>query len=165
MRFARRGLDQWLVCSTSRGNRCCLHCLQTRPILPTDNGLLFGLQSLQTIGGFARLAAPDVSGNGKTFVSPVVARIAAEHGVDVDAVPGTGQGGRVTKKDILAFIEQGTPAAPPQPAEQPAQGVRAKSGIPATTWSTNDDWVARGQRRIGSDSRSRSCCFWSLPAL
>lgn len=68
-------------------------------------------------------AAPDVSGNGKTFVSPVVARIAAEHGIDVGSVPGTGQGGRVTKKDILAFVESGapaTPAAPPQPAEQPA---------------------------------------------
>src|SRR5690242_18212520 len=57
----------------------------------------------------------DVSGNGKTFVSPVVARIAAEHGVDVGSVPGTGQGGRVTKKDILGFIERGAPAAPAQP--------------------------------------------------
>jgi pyruvate dehydrogenase E2 component (dihydrolipoyllysine-residue acetyltransferase) len=75
-------------------------------------------------------AAPDVSGNGKTFVSPVVARIAAEHGIDVGSVPGTGQGGRVTKKDILAFVEAGAsttaeqdaaaaPAAPPAPA-QPA---------------------------------------------
>jgi 2-oxoglutarate dehydrogenase E2 component (dihydrolipoamide succinyltransferase) len=63
--------------------------------------------------------APDVSGNGKTFVSPVVARIAAEHGIDVGSVPGTGQGGRVTKKDILAFVEQGAPAAPAPPAEQP----------------------------------------------
>ena len=35
----------------------------------------------------------------------MVARIAAEHGVDVGSVQGTGQGGRVTKKDILAFIE------------------------------------------------------------
>jgi 2-oxoglutarate dehydrogenase E2 component (dihydrolipoamide succinyltransferase) len=68
----------------------------------------------------APAAATDVSGNGKTFVSPVVARIAAEHGVDVGSVPGTGQGGRVTKKDILAFIERGAPAAPAQPAEQPA---------------------------------------------
>ncbi len=68
----------------------------------------------------ATAAATDVSGNGKTFVSPVVARIAAEHGVDVGSVPGTGQGGRVTKKDILAFIERGAPAAPAQPAEQPA---------------------------------------------
>jgi pyruvate dehydrogenase E2 component (dihydrolipoamide acetyltransferase) len=58
----------------------------------------------------------DASSNGKTFVSPVVARIASEHGVDVGHVPGTGQGGRVTKKDILAFIESG----PPAPAEAPA---------------------------------------------
>src|SRR5438270_87001 len=34
----------------------------------------------------------------KTFVSPVVARIAGEHGIDVSRVPGTGHGGRVTKK-------------------------------------------------------------------
>ena len=51
------------------------------------------------------------SGNGRAFVSPVVARIASEHGVDPAAVPGTGTGGRVTKKDILAFIDAGAPAA------------------------------------------------------
>ncbi len=60
-------------------------------------------------------------GNGRTFVSPVVARIAAEHGVDTNAVPGTGQGGRVTKKDILSFIESGAAAAPaPAPLPPPA---------------------------------------------
>ncbi len=48
-------------------------------------------------------AQPAPSGNGKAFVSPVVARIASEHGVDPSQVPGTGSGGRVTKKDILAF--------------------------------------------------------------
>jgi 2-oxoglutarate dehydrogenase E2 component (dihydrolipoamide succinyltransferase) len=48
----------------------------------------------------------------------VVARIAAEHGVDVDQVSGTGRGGRVTKKDILAFVESGgQPAAPAAPVE------------------------------------------------
>ena len=63
----------------------------------------------------------DSSGNGKSFVSPVVARIAAEHGVDPTAVPGTGSGGRVTKKDILAFIESGAQAPPPvAPAPEPA---------------------------------------------
>ena len=49
-----------------------------------------------------------------------MARIASEHGVDVSAVPGTGRGGRVTKKDILGYIEQGAPAAPAAPAEAPA---------------------------------------------
>jgi 2-oxoglutarate dehydrogenase E2 component (dihydrolipoamide succinyltransferase) len=57
----------------------------------------------------------------KTFVSPVVARIASEHGVDVNQVSGTGRGGRVTKKDILAFVESGAPApAPPAQEEAPA---------------------------------------------
>ncbi|MEX1357206.1 MAG: dihydrolipoamide acetyltransferase family protein [Gaiellaceae bacterium] len=68
--------------------------------------------------------APAPSGDGKAFVSPVVARIASEHGIDPGQVPGTGRGGRVTKKDILAFLEQGgapaeAPAAP-KPAEAPA---------------------------------------------
>jgi pyruvate dehydrogenase E2 component (dihydrolipoamide acetyltransferase) len=65
-------------------------------------------------------AAP--SDNGKAFVSPVVARIAAEHGVDPGAVQGTGRGGRVTKQDILAFVESGAltpaPAAPAPVAPQ-----------------------------------------------
>jgi 2-oxoglutarate dehydrogenase E2 component (dihydrolipoamide succinyltransferase) len=79
-----------------------------------------------------RVQQPSVqqpSGNGK-FVSPVVARIASEHGVDPGQVEGTGRGGRVTKKDILDFIEHGgraaeapvedappqaTPEAPPKP--------------------------------------------------
>jgi pyruvate dehydrogenase E2 component (dihydrolipoamide acetyltransferase) len=71
----------------------------------------------------AAQAAPpaEAATNGKTFVSPVVARIASEHGVDPNQVQGTGHGGRVTKKDILSFIESGAPTeapAPPQP--QPA---------------------------------------------
>ncbi|HEU5066095.1 MAG TPA: dihydrolipoamide acetyltransferase family protein, partial [Gaiellaceae bacterium] len=71
--------------------------------------------------------------DGKSFVSPVVARIAAEHGVDVSSVPGTGRGGRVTKKDILQFVESGAAAAPaeapaaePAPAEAPAPAPAAE---------------------------------------
>jgi 2-oxoglutarate dehydrogenase E2 component (dihydrolipoamide succinyltransferase) len=68
--------------------------------------------------------APTDGAGEKTFVSPVVARIASEHGVDVDQVQGTGRGGRVTKKDILAFVEAGpaeAPAAPTPPPEPPAE--------------------------------------------
>ena len=65
--------------------------------------------------------------NGKTFVSPVVAKIASEHGVDPSQVQGTGRGGRVTKKDILNFIESGASAAPSAPVhpEPPAQAQPA----------------------------------------
>jgi pyruvate dehydrogenase E2 component (dihydrolipoamide acetyltransferase) len=64
-------------------------------------------------------AATAPSANGKTFVSPVVAKIASEHGVDPSQVHGTGRGGRVTKKDILSFIEAGAPAQAPEPAATP----------------------------------------------
>jgi 2-oxoisovalerate dehydrogenase E2 component (dihydrolipoyl transacylase) len=77
----------------------------------------------------APTATPDGAGNGRTFISPVVARIAAEHGVDPTAVPGTGQGGRVTKKDILAFIESG--AAAPVPAAEPMAAATPPAPAPA----------------------------------
>jgi 2-oxoglutarate dehydrogenase E2 component (dihydrolipoamide succinyltransferase) len=57
-------------------------------------------------------AAPS-SDNGNRFVSPVVARIASEHGVDPGQVEGTGRGGRVTKQDIMKYVEAGPPAPPP----------------------------------------------------
>jgi pyruvate dehydrogenase E2 component (dihydrolipoamide acetyltransferase) len=74
------------------------------------------------------------STNGKTFVSPVVAKIASEHGVDPSQVKGTGRGGRVTKKDILNFIESGGPAAPAAPAQPeapPAPEPAAPTAAPA----------------------------------
>jgi 2-oxoglutarate dehydrogenase dihydrolipoamide succinyltransferase (E2 component) len=89
-------------------------------------------------------AAPQ---NGKTFVSPVVAKIASEHGVDPSQVEGTGRGGSVTKKDILNFIESGAqpaaaapqpeappapePAAEPAPAPAPPQPKAAPAPAPA----------------------------------
>ncbi len=39
------------------------------------------------------------------FISPVVARIAAEHGLNLQDVPGTGLNGRITKKDVLGYVE------------------------------------------------------------
>jgi len=53
------------------------------------------------------------------FISPVVARIATENEVDLSHVTGSGQGGRITKKDVLAFIE-----AQPRTAawEEPGSG-------------------------------------------
>jgi pyruvate dehydrogenase E2 component (dihydrolipoamide acetyltransferase) len=65
--------------------------------------------------------AAGANGESKSFVSPVVARIASEHDVDVSQVPGTGRGGRVTKKDILAFVEgDRRPAAAAAQPEAPA---------------------------------------------
>ena len=77
-------------------------------------------------------AVPDGDGGGdRTFVSPVVARIASEHGVDVGQVSGTGRGGRVTKKDILAFVESGAPQQQPQPEQQAAPAAPPPPQAPA----------------------------------
>ncbi len=56
----------------------------------------------------------------RTRSTPVVRRIAQEAGVDISAVSGTGHQGRVTKQDILSFIERGGAAPSPAPAPQPA---------------------------------------------
>jgi len=51
--------------------------------------------------------------------SPLVRRIAREHGVDIGRIAGSGVGGRVTKHDILDYVEGRAPAAPaPQPPAQ-----------------------------------------------
>ncbi len=68
--------------------------------------------------------SPERPGNGdKIRSSPLVRRIAREHDIDLSQVPGTGAGGRVSKNDILAAVEEGAhPAAPPgsAPAAKPA---------------------------------------------
>jgi 2-oxoglutarate dehydrogenase E2 component (dihydrolipoamide succinyltransferase) len=74
------------------------------------------------------------SPGGRDFISPVVARIAAEHGVDLTRISGTGLAGRITKKDILAFIEaeeavQSDAAAPPAPGVPSEPSTAAETVI------------------------------------
>lgn len=67
-----------------------------------------------------RAAAPastDRSG-GLGFISPVVARMAAEHAIDLGQIRGTGRGGRITKKDVEAYLQSRATA----PWEAPASG-------------------------------------------
>jgi len=70
-------------------------------------------------------------------VAPSVRKLAAESGMDVAAVPGTGRDGRVTKGDMLAAIERA--AAAPMPVAQPAAAVQVRAP------STVDD-AAREER-------------------
>ncbi|MFM8320524.1 MAG: biotin/lipoyl-containing protein, partial [Chloroflexota bacterium] len=60
------------------------------------------------------------------FISPVVARMAAEHAIDLFRVPGTGQAGRITKRDIERYLEQqaALPSAAPPAAVQPAAAAQ-----------------------------------------
>jgi 2-oxoglutarate dehydrogenase E2 component (dihydrolipoamide succinyltransferase) len=48
--------------------------------------------------------------------TPLVRKMVEEHGLDLGAIPGTGSAGRVTKTDVLSFLESGPTAAPAAPA-------------------------------------------------
>jgi 2-oxoglutarate dehydrogenase E2 component (dihydrolipoamide succinyltransferase) len=57
----------------------------------------------------------------RTKSSPLVRKIAAENNVDISQIPGTGVSGRVTKNDILDFLQQPKPAAQAAPQQQQQQ--------------------------------------------
>ena len=58
----------------------------------------------------------------RSVISPVVRKLAAEHGVDLAMVPGTGDGGRITRSDVESFVGSQPPAASHQlPVAVPAQ--------------------------------------------
>jgi len=65
-----------------------------------------------------RAAEPAPRSHGARL-SPVVQRIAEEHGVDLDAIEGTGRDGRVRKQDIMAYVEAHGGARPPAGAGEP----------------------------------------------
>ncbi|MEK3716212.1 dihydrolipoamide acetyltransferase family protein [Paenibacillus sp. FSL R7-0333] len=65
-------------------------------------------------------AAYDAAAPMRARYSPAVQTLAAEHGINLAAVPGTGLGGRITRKDVLTFLENGVSVQPPAPAAAPA---------------------------------------------
>jgi 2-oxoglutarate dehydrogenase E2 component (dihydrolipoamide succinyltransferase) len=71
--------------------------------------------------------APTAEELRRTKSSPLVRRIAEEHGVDITKLEGTGMSGRVTKNDILSFIESG---AAPAPAARPATPSVSPAPVP-----------------------------------
>ena len=77
--------------------------------------------------------APNVSNK---LLSPVVRRLVADHGIDINALIGTGPGGRITREDVLDFIDRtgSTPVAPaPAPVVQavPVPQVSVAPAAPA----------------------------------
>jgi 2-oxoglutarate dehydrogenase E2 component (dihydrolipoamide succinyltransferase) len=86
----------------------------------------------------APAAPPAVSGSEETLEerlkrksTPLVRKMAAEHNLDIGTIPGTGMAGRVTRNDVLAYLEKGAPVAPapttpavaPSPRAAPAGAV------------------------------------------
>ncbi len=95
--------------------------------------------------GPAAPPAPSARGEEKVRTSPLVRRMAREHNLDVSRIPGTGLGGRVSKKDILAYLAQGGSAAQAAPA---APSTVREPGAPAPTAPARRKIVFTGATQI-----------------
>ena len=87
-------------------------------------------------GQYETLTPPPTGGDGP-YVTPLVRKLAAEHGVELDSVPGTGVGGRIRKQDVLDAARtrrEAEAARPPAPTTPPAPAAPAPApavGAPA----------------------------------
>ena len=75
-------------------------------------------------------AAPPAGDGAGAYVTPLVRRLAAEQGVDLGSVTGTGVGGRIRKQDVLAAAEQAKAKAP-APAAAPAGNSAGAARTPS----------------------------------
>jgi 2-oxoglutarate dehydrogenase E2 component (dihydrolipoamide succinyltransferase) len=98
-----------------------------------------------TAAGPARAAAP-----GNQSLSPAVRRLATEESVDISQVPATGPGGRVTKGDVLAYLEQ-----PPAQMAPSSDSPIARSAPPAAPDPAAASALPRETRERMSGLRSR----------
>ena len=74
--------------------------------------------------------------SGGLLLSPVVRRLVAEHDLDPSQIPGTGQEGRITRADVLAYLDKGAtaarqPAVSSAPAEKPPEKPAQQAARPA----------------------------------
>ncbi len=90
------------------------------------------------------------------FVSPVVARIAAERRIDLSQVQGTGRGGRITKKDVMAFIEKTPEAESVRPWDVPASGE---------LFRPTEEVLGSGVRDTGKEKRAAPGTVMPLDAV
>lgn len=98
--------------------------------------------------------AAGAGASGRVLASPATRKLALELGIDLSAVAGSGDGGRVTKDDVLAHSSAPAAAEPTSPAPSTASGARpARAAVPAL----KDELVPlRGLRRSIAKSMTKS---------
>jgi len=105
---------------------------QVKPASPPQPAPTPSPQPMQAAGAGLREAEPDAGGPRR--FSPVVLKIAAEEGIDLSHVPGTGIGGRVSKRDLQRYLDTLRKGGTPSVAAQPqTNGVAQSISRPATS--------------------------------
>jgi pyruvate/2-oxoglutarate dehydrogenase complex dihydrolipoamide acyltransferase (E2) component len=115
---------------------------------PGDAAELSG-DTTERHAGTAQRGTPEVRRSGPRRYSPVVMRIAAEHGIDLEQVEGTGRGGRVRKPDVLAFLENGAPAEAPMHIESPYKPEPIAPRRPKAKEAAGGQTLSRMRQSIG----------------
>ena len=100
-------------------------------------------------------------------LSPAVRRLAREHQLDVDRITGTGMGGRVTRDDVLRFLESAAaPVAAPAPAPVSARGADPDTRADEGTRADEERVAVTPVRRMIADAMVRSASqiphAWSM---
>ena len=75
-------------------------------------------------------APPPPPAAGRIRITPVVARMAAEQGLDLSKIPGTGIDGRVTRKDLEAYLDSQASSKEARPSAPPPSSAKATEGKP-----------------------------------
>jgi len=84
-------------------------------------------------GSVSPFGGPNGETGGGPYVTPLVRKLAAEHGIDLSSVQGTGVGGRIRKQDVLAAVEAPEPEPQPMPAPQQPPATPAPPQQPPAT--------------------------------
>lgn len=97
----------------------------------------------------------DDGGKGPNRLSPAVRRLAREHNVDVEAITGTGMGGRVTRNDVLRYLETAPPPVQPAPVAPPEATV-AVAAPTAAVGADEERMPLTPVRRMIAEAMERS---------
>jgi 2-oxoglutarate dehydrogenase E2 component (dihydrolipoamide succinyltransferase) len=126
----------------------------------------------------AEEAAAAAASGGATLLSPVVRKLVNEHGIDPASIPGTGQGGRITRGDVLGYLDAqaaagggqapaavapaapavgaASPAARPAAAAAPAGGGESRGFPPAVAGERDEVVPFSNIRRLTAEHMVRS---------
>ncbi|WP_328555939.1 2-oxoglutarate dehydrogenase, E2 component, dihydrolipoamide succinyltransferase [Streptomyces sp. NBC_00358] len=91
------------------------------------------------------------AGDDGAYVTPLVRKLAAENGVDLAAVKGTGVGGRIRKQDVIAAAEAAKAAAAPAPAAAPAASAKKAPALEASPLRGQTVKMTRIRKVIGDN--------------
>ena len=154
--------------TANSGNSCTSS--QVAAGVEADQGTVVGTMSgtLTVSDRFARRTPEAVEAvrDGKALATPAVRGLARKFGIDIQRVPASGRGGRITASDVAAFAESGTTEAPPSASSSAASAAGANASARTTSIAPGSVYIDqndvaqriafRGVRRKIAEALTRS---------